>query len=158
MDLVRPLGLAGIGCAAVAGGDDAIRFSRFTRALEARQLWDHPGAQVQALLRFAESTESPPVLLYQGDPDTLMISRHRDVLGERFRFVIAGATLVEDLVDKARFVALAQPARASDPAVASPAAGGRAVSRRARVAAGDQAAHAPQRCVTTSAGAPKPAR
>jgi predicted ATP-grasp superfamily ATP-dependent carboligase len=48
------------------------------------------------------------VLFYEGDPDTLMISRHREALGERLRFVIARATLVEDLVDKARFVALAR--------------------------------------------------
>jgi len=109
MDLIRPLGLAGIRCAAVAGARDPVRFSRFTDALvEPHPIWEEPESQVQALLRFGAAADAPPVLFYEGDPDLLMISRRRDVLRDRFRFVIPAAELVEDLVDKSRFRALAE--------------------------------------------------
>jgi D-aspartate ligase len=109
MDLVRPLGLAGIRCAVVAARNDPVSFSRFTRVrLDRQPLWDQPEAQVQVLERFGATAAARPVLFYQGDPDTLMVSRFRDVLGRHFRFVVPEADLVEDLVDKARFVALAE--------------------------------------------------
>src|SRR5207302_1598739 len=67
-----------------------------------------PERQAQELLNFATSVASSPVLFYQGDPDLLMVSRHRDALGRSFRFIVPGAELVEDLVDKARFLLLAR--------------------------------------------------
>jgi D-aspartate ligase len=109
MDLVRPLGLAGIRCAVVARRDDPVTFSRFTHLwLEQRELWDDPESQVRALVDFGASAASPPVLFYQGDPDALMVSRFRDVLRRWFRFVVPDGDLMEDLVDKARFTALAR--------------------------------------------------
>jgi predicted ATP-grasp superfamily ATP-dependent carboligase len=53
----------------------------------------------------AEQTEKP-ILFYEGDWDLLLVSRFREVLASGFRFVIADSQLVEDLVDKARFVEL----------------------------------------------------
>jgi D-aspartate ligase len=48
------------------------------------------------------------VLFYQEDGQALLISRHRERLAKAFRFVAAETDLVEDLLDKARFQALAE--------------------------------------------------
>ena len=109
VDLLRALGLAGIPCASVSPVDALPRFSRFTRA---KVSWHDPlgdpDALVESLIGFARSVAEPPVLFYQGDGDTLFISRNRDRLAPHVRFVIPDADLVEDLVDKARFQALAK--------------------------------------------------
>lgn len=124
LDLVRPLGLAGISCAVAAEPGSPVRFSRFTRAvLPWADPWKEPEKFVAVLLQFARTQREKPVLYFEGDSDLLVVSRFRDVLGEAFRFVIADAELVEDLVDKQRFQALAQrlglpvpPAVTIDPA------------------------------------------
>src|SRR4051794_32830610 len=109
MDLVRPLGLAGIPCAVVARTGDPPRFSRFTRAaLDWMDPWGQVEELVQALLRFGSAQPEPPVLFYQEDGHLLLVSRHRDRLKEVFRFVIPDLNLVEDLVDKSRFQVLAE--------------------------------------------------
>jgi D-aspartate ligase len=104
MDLIRPLGLAGIECAAVAYAEDPTRFSRFTRAWVKRyDAWDEQARQVEELLRFARAQPSPPVLFYGGDPQLLIVAQYQDVLRDWFSFVVPSTTLVLDLVDKARF-------------------------------------------------------
>jgi len=109
MDLVRPLGLGGIGCAVVARPGLPTRFSRFTRAVvEWVDSWEQPDALVDALVEFGAAQPEPPVLFYEEDRDLLLVSRHRERLRQAFRFVVADAELVEDLVDKARFQALAE--------------------------------------------------
>jgi D-aspartate ligase len=123
-DLLRPLGLAGIPCAVVTKPGAPARFSRFaSKVLPWRDAWDHPDELVEILTGFAAAQPEPPVLFYEEDRELLVVSRYRDVLRRRFRFVIADATLVEDLVDKSRFQALASrlglpvpPAQALDPA------------------------------------------
>jgi predicted ATP-grasp superfamily ATP-dependent carboligase len=108
MDLIRPLGLAGIPCAAVCRPGAPPQFSRFTTATVPRHdAWRQQEAQVRDLLAFGRAQALPPVLFYGGDPELLIVSRHRDVLSEAFRFVVADATLVDDLLDKARFSDLA---------------------------------------------------
>ena len=108
MDLVRPIGLAGIPCAVVARPGAAPRYSRFARArVEWRDAWDEPEALVDLLVRFGTAQEERPVLFYEEDRELLLVSRHRDRLATAFRFVVPDATLVEDLVDKDRFAALA---------------------------------------------------
>jgi len=74
------------------------------------------------LVQFGAAQPVPPVLFYEEDRELLLISRHREELAKAFRFVVPDATLVEDLVDKARFQALAArlplpvpPALALDP-------------------------------------------
>ena len=109
MDLVRPLGLAGIRCAAVASPDDPTRFSRFTCArINRYDAWDEQETQVEELLCFARAQSSPPVLFYGGDPQLLVVARYQDVLRESFRFVVPSTNLVLDLVDKARFRRLSE--------------------------------------------------
>jgi len=109
MDLIRPLGLAGIPCAAVCAPDEPPRFSRFTSATVPRHdAWREQDAQVDDLLAFGRRQPLPPILYYAGDPELSIVSRYRDALGEVFRFVVADAVLVDDLMDKARFSDLAE--------------------------------------------------
>jgi predicted ATP-grasp superfamily ATP-dependent carboligase len=112
MDLVRPLGLAGIPCAPVARRGSPACYSRFTRAvIEAVDGWANPGELLARLLRFGAGQEERPVLFFEEDAYLLLVSRHRRRLGELFRFAIAREDLVENLVDKQRFQHLADRLR-----------------------------------------------
>ncbi len=109
MDLVRPLGLAGVECAVAVPPGAASRFSRFTLvALDWAHPWDSVEELVQSLIRFARTQAQRPVLFYQSDAELLLVSRNRERLGQVFQFVVPDQTLVEDLVDKERFQKLAQ--------------------------------------------------
>jgi D-aspartate ligase len=109
MDLLQPIAAAGIPCAVVTRPGVPSLYSRFARA---RLAWDDfsqdADALCEALERFAQTQREKPVLFYEEDAQVLFISRHRDRLAQSFRFVIADAALVEDLLDKARFADLAQ--------------------------------------------------
>jgi D-aspartate ligase len=109
IDLVRTLALAGVRSTVFAHRDNPVRYSR---SVDAAVSWraprSDPGARAEQLLEFAASQPEPPVLYYDSDWDLLLVSRHRERLRRAFRFVIADAELVEDLVDKARFQVLAE--------------------------------------------------
>lgn len=60
-----------------------------------------------ALMAVPWQEDERPCLFYQGDHDLLTASRHRDQLAERYTFLLPPPDLVEDLVDKARFLELA---------------------------------------------------
>lgn len=128
LDLVRPLGLAGVRCAVVAPPGAPVRHSRYTHAvIGEEEAAAAPAALLARLLDFARGQPAPPVLFYQDDAQLLLVSRRRDTLLPAFRMVIAGAELVEDLVDKARFQALAgrlglpvPPTRRLDPTQETP--------------------------------------
>jgi D-aspartate ligase len=128
MDLVRPLGLAGIRSIVVARPGAPSLYSRFTTHSLCRAEFP-PGDLdlVAALTRLGAAQDERPVLFYEEDAQLLLVSRHRQRLAQAFRFVIADARLVEDLVDKSRFAALAErlalpvPAtRMLDPAADAP--------------------------------------
>jgi D-aspartate ligase len=108
MDLVRPLGLAGIRCVTVSHEGEPPWFSRFCVG---RVAWGDAQAEPEALVGRLESfglaQEAAPVLFYEEDADLLLVSRFRARLRAAFRFVLPRAELVEDLVDKQRFSALA---------------------------------------------------
>jgi len=109
MDLVRPLGLAGIKCAVAVPPGAASRYSRFTvESLEWSHPWEHPDKLVESLVQFAKNQSERPVLFFQSDGDLLLVSRNRERLQKFFRFAIADQELVEDLVDKERFQSLAE--------------------------------------------------
>ena len=108
IDLVRALGLAGIRAAVLARPDDSVRFSRYTAtALDYVDASQEPERLVEVLLAFAQGQPEKPVLYYNADWHLLAISAHREALRGAFRFVIPDASLVDDLVDKAKFQALA---------------------------------------------------
>src|SRR5256714_6392508 len=108
-NLIRPLGLAGIRCAVLARADSAKAQSRFVDARVAwADNWDQTDRMLRNLLDFGATATEPPVLFFQNDGDLLFVSRNRDALAARFRFTIADRDLVEQLVDKSRFVELAR--------------------------------------------------
>jgi len=128
MDLLQPIAAAGIPCAVVTRAGGPSLYSRFARL---RLAWDdfseNTGALLDALERFGSTQREQPALFYEEDAQLLFISRHRERLAKSFRFVIADASLVEDLLDKARFQDLAQrhglpvpPARQFHPVAVEP--------------------------------------
>ncbi len=109
MDLVRPLGLAGIRCAVVAAEGSWMAHSRYTeRLLPFLQDDVREEALVDALVEFGLGQAQRPVLYVEEDAHLLMLSRHRHRLAAAFRFILPAAGCVEQLVDKARFQRLAQ--------------------------------------------------
>jgi CelD/BcsL family acetyltransferase involved in cellulose biosynthesis/predicted ATP-grasp superfamily ATP-dependent carboligase len=129
MDLLRPLALAGIPCAVVARPGVSSLYSRYAQS---HMAWNDYSANddglIDALVNFGKAQAQPPVLFYQEDGQILLVSRFRERLAEAFRFVVADATLVEDLLDKGRFQLLAErhglpvpAARCFDPAATEPA-------------------------------------
>jgi len=111
LDLIAPIGRSGIPCVAVAEPGAPARRSRYVdRSVDLLPTWLEPEAMVERLVAAAADEPAPPVLFYQGDPDLLLASRFRRQLAPALRFVVPDADLVEDLVDKARFAALAERA------------------------------------------------
>lgn len=109
LDLITPLGRSGIPCVAVAEPGAPARRSRYVhRSIDLLPTWTEPEAMVERLVAAAAGAAEPPVLFYQSDPELLAVSRHRRRLASALRFVVADPELVEDLVDKARFAALAE--------------------------------------------------
>jgi predicted ATP-grasp superfamily ATP-dependent carboligase len=106
MDLVRPLGRAGIPVAVAARPRDPVRYSRFVRARS--DLPDEGPRATEALLEFAARQPLPPVLFFEDDWHLLLASRERERLLGPFRYVVAEADLIEDLMDKQRFNGLAE--------------------------------------------------
>jgi D-aspartate ligase len=111
VDLLRSLALARIPCAVFGPPGDPLRWSRHARF---RLAWADPWARqdevVDALLDFARAQPRPPVLFPGTDADLLVASRHRARLAGPYRLALAESELVEELVDKARFAALAERA------------------------------------------------
>ena len=109
VDLVRALGLAAIPSAVLCRPGDAARFSHHVRVLLPwADHWEREEALAAALLRFGRSQGDRPVLYPQTDAALLFVSRHREQLASAFRFVLAEAELIEQLVDKGRFQLLAE--------------------------------------------------
>lgn len=107
MDLVRPLGKAGIRCAVVGAPGDSVGYSRFVKVHVDTSGSETETELLDALLRWARRAAREPVLFFESDWHLQVISRHRERLSEFFRFTLAEAALVEQLIDKASFAALA---------------------------------------------------
>lgn len=108
MDIVRPLAMAGIRTCVAAPSGRPPRYSRLVDdVIDRCDPWKEPEELVERLVSFAETQPTPPVLFYEDDGYLAVISRFRHRLGEHFRFVIPEPDLVEDLMDKARFLDLA---------------------------------------------------
>jgi D-aspartate ligase len=129
MDPLRPLALAGIPCAVVSRAGVP---SLYSRCAQSRLVWDDytnsAEILVDSLVGYGKAQPEPPVLFYEEDSQVLLVSRFRERLARAFRFVVADATRIEDLLDKARFQELAQrhglpvpTARRFDPTVLEPA-------------------------------------
>lgn len=111
IDLLRPLGLAGIKCAVLARPGSMPRFSRHTAdSLKWHDPWRQPEKVVETLLEFGSSQDEKPILFYEFDSYLRIVSRFREDLSRVFRFVIPDGELVEDMTDKYRFQLLSQRA------------------------------------------------
>ena len=109
MDLIRPLGLAGIRCAVLAPEDSWLAHSRYTeRLLPFTMDEGREDDWVEALVTLGLREAQPPVLFFQEDAHLLMVSRHRDRLAQAFRFDLPEVDFIEQLVDKARFQRLSE--------------------------------------------------
>jgi D-aspartate ligase len=109
LSLVRALGRARIPVAVVTSDPHApVARSRFCeRVVEVPSFVDRPAEAVRALARFGAAQPDAPVLFTEGDHALLALSRARAELTGCFRFALPPEELVEDLVDKLRFAALA---------------------------------------------------
>ena len=108
-DLIRALGLAGIRCAVASRARSPMAHSRFVaERIEWADNWGDPDRLRANLMGYAAHCAQPPPLFYQHDGDLAFVSRHRDALREGFRFVVAEAELVEEMIDKTRFAAVAE--------------------------------------------------
>jgi len=110
LSLIRPLGEAGVPVVAVVGDphDVVVRSRYVVETLVVPDPVDRPEQAVAELIRYGAGRPAPPVLYYQGDHDLLMVSRWREALAPYFRLLLPDPVLVEDLVDKLRFAALAE--------------------------------------------------
>ena len=109
IDLLRPLGMAGIPCAVVTRPGTMPRFSRYARiALEYNDPWKKPEKVVEVLMRFGRAQKEKPVLFYEHDAHLKIVSKYRDELSKAFRFVVAEENLVAEILDKFKFHALAE--------------------------------------------------
>jgi predicted ATP-grasp superfamily ATP-dependent carboligase len=108
--MVRALGRRGIpvAVATAESGSSLIRSRYCHTVVRTPSFVDDPEGAVGQLVAWARKQQNQPVLFYQGDHDLLALSRLRDRLSPHFHCVLPPAELVEDLVDKLRFAALAQ--------------------------------------------------
>jgi D-aspartate ligase len=111
MDMIRPLGLAGIRCAVVTSPTGLPAYSRFAHTIipwNDEEVAEGAEALLYLLTSFGAGQPERPVLFYELDAQLLFVFRNREQLSRAFRFVIADPVLVEDLVDKGRFQVLAE--------------------------------------------------
>src|SRR3954467_14267589 len=108
-DLIRALGLAGSRCAVASRARSPMAHSKFVaERIEWADNWGDPERLEANLIEYAPRPSERPPLFYQHDGDLAFVSRHREALREGFRFVVADADLVEDLIDKTRFAGIAE--------------------------------------------------
>ncbi len=109
VDMVGALAAGGIPTMLFDRADSDARFSRHVRGLlPFRDPAEAPDEVVRTLVGWARTQPEPPVLISQTDDGLLLTSRRRADLAPHLRFVIAEPDLVEQLVDKSRFQALAE--------------------------------------------------
>ena len=111
LSIIRALGRARIpvACVTTRESTEPSSFSRYVhRTLVAPTAAADAEGLLAELLRFSASLPTPPVLFVDNDDDLLFVSRNRDRLSPSFRFALPSADLLEELVDKRRFTALAR--------------------------------------------------
>jgi predicted ATP-grasp superfamily ATP-dependent carboligase len=112
LNLLRPLGFAGIPAIVASDEPDAPAFA--SRYCEGRCLLpppDRPGALLESLLRLGdemrERFEERPPLFYGNDQYLSVVQEHRDSLARRYRFLLNDLGLDRALLDKRLFEQLA---------------------------------------------------
>lgn len=110
LSLIRALGKKGIPVVlATSEPRSSSTLSRYcVEVIPTPSVVDRPGAVVDAVIAWAGAQRVKPVIFCQGDDDLLAFSRERDRVRRVAHLPLPPADLVEDLVDKVRFAALAQ--------------------------------------------------
>lgn len=104
MDLIRPLGLAGIRTIAAGPTGPETAWSKYSiGSIRLPELWHSDEEAVDSLVRYGRSRDDRPTIIYQKDPAVLLLSRYRETLGEFYRMLLPPAETVEMLVDKMTF-------------------------------------------------------
>lgn len=103
LDLVRPLGMAGVSCVAVAPPEHPVRFSRFVDAA----IDSEAPALADRLLALGRGQIERLILFFESDDDVRMISEERERLKAHYKFILPSRELVRDILDKDRFRGLA---------------------------------------------------
>ena len=108
LGVFRSLGRRGIPVMAVhPDAREVALASRYCRAAVSPPVEDAQ-AYVQFLMELAGGFAEPPVLIPTSDPTVVVMSEHRDILKERFRFVLPGRDVVTSLINKREFDGLAR--------------------------------------------------
>jgi predicted ATP-grasp superfamily ATP-dependent carboligase len=110
-NLVRALALGGVRSAVVARRNSPVAYSRFTaERIEWADNWGDPEHLAANLVAFGRRHPGTP-LFFQHDGDLMFVSKHRETLGRCFRIAIGHEALIEQLVEKTRFIELARRTR-----------------------------------------------
>ncbi len=104
LDLVRPLGLAGVRCVAVAPQGQPVHFSRFVEA----GLDSEAPALAERLMELGRDQAEPLILFFESDDDVKLISEERERLEPFYKFILPSQELIRNLLDKDRFRVLAE--------------------------------------------------
>jgi D-aspartate ligase len=118
-DIVRALGLAGIGSAVCSSepGDVAFR-SRYARQMLLLPEFGEANFPriCDRLSAFSSARPDRPVLFHVGDSELMFLSRFRNVLEASYRFLLPPPGVLEALMSKVRFLDLARKAGLPVPA------------------------------------------
>lgn len=108
MDLIRPLGMAGIRTIAAGPTGPETAWSRYSiGSIRLPDLWHSDEEAVESLIRYGRTRDDRPTIIYQKDPAVLLLSRYREALGGFYRMLLPPADTVEMLVNKMAFHAQA---------------------------------------------------
>ena len=92
------------------------RYSRYSRhILPVPHFEMQTDAALECLETWAKGQASPPVVMCNGESDVLLFARHRERLSQYFRIPLATTALLEALVHKGKFAALAQERQIPSP-------------------------------------------
>jgi len=108
INLIRPLGMVGVPVTlATPDPETSGARSRYCRRVLPFPNPEDLDGTVEALMAVPWPEGAQPALFYQRDHGLRVLSRSREILGQRYRFLLPPVELVEDLLDKARFLTLA---------------------------------------------------
>jgi predicted ATP-grasp superfamily ATP-dependent carboligase len=118
LNMLRCFARTAVPTVLVASREDDICFhSRYCRSKRViNSAFLQPAGALDDLVRLGQSMPGKPVLFYGDDAMLLLVSRNRRLLERHYRFLLPETQLVEDLVDKTRFAALARRLELPTPA------------------------------------------
>jgi D-aspartate ligase len=110
LNVLRCFGAAGIPVMVVDSDAESLTLrSRYARAKQVIACpREEPNKAVEDLVSVGKAFAERPMLAFDSDAMLLLVSRNREALGRYYRFLLPDPDMVEDLVGKLRFAALAE--------------------------------------------------